>query len=60
MDLWSALLVVAAAVIGIYFRAEAVVDSKAPGVINWLVKVVVAVIAWHLLHQLPVLIHVRL
>lgn len=60
MDLWSVLLIVAAAVIGIYFRAEAVIDPKAPAVINWVVKVVVAIIAWHLLRQLPVLIHVRL
>jgi|GEM_PF-6144992 len=60
MNLWSVLLIVAAAVIGIYFRAEAVVDPKAPAVVNWVVKVVVAIIAWHLLRQLPVLIHVRL
>ncbi len=60
MDLWSVLLIVAAAVIGIYFRAEAIVDSKAPAVIHWVVKVVVAIIAWHLLRQLPVLVHVRL
>ena len=60
VGLWSVLLVVAAAAVGLYFRAEAIVAPKAPGVIHWVVRVVVAVIAWHLLRQLPVLIHVRL
>lgn len=60
VDLWSVLLVVAAAVLGLYFRAEAVVDDRAPAVVRWVVKVVVAIVAWHLLRQLPVLIHVRL
>ena len=60
VDLWSVLLVVAAAVLGLYFRAEAVVDDRAPAVVRWVVKVVVAIVAWHLLRQLPVLIHVHL
>ncbi len=60
VELWSVLLIVAAAVVGLYFRAEAIVAPKAPAVIHWVVRVVVAVIAWHLLRQLPVLIHVRL
>ncbi len=57
---WSVLLVVAAAVFAFYFRAEAVVDTRAPAPVRWIARVVVGVLAWNLLRQLPVLIHAHL
>ena len=60
LDLWTLLILVASVLIGVYFRAEAIISPKAPGVIAWVVRVVAGVIAWDLLHQLPVLLHVRL
>ena len=53
-------MLVASVLIGLYFRAEAIVSPKAPALIGWIVRVVAGVIAWDLLHQLPVLLHVRL
>ncbi len=60
LDLWTLLMLVASVLIGVYFRAEAIVSPKAPALIAWIVRVVAGIIAWDLLHQLPVLIHVRL
>jgi hypothetical protein len=60
MDLWSLLVLAAAVLLGLYFRVEAVVSPKAPAPVGWVVRVVVGVVAWDLLHRLPVLFHVRL
>jgi hypothetical protein len=60
LDLWTLLLLAAAVLIGAYFRVETLVSPKAPGFVGWVVRVAVGVFAWNLLHQLPVLIHVRL
>ena len=51
---------VAAAVFAFYFRAEAVVDAHAPAPVRWIARIIIGVLAWNLLRQLPVLFHARL
>ncbi len=60
LDLWTLLMLVAAVLIGFYFRAEAIVSPKAPAVIAWVARIIAGIIAWDLLHQLPVLVHIPL
>lgn len=60
LDLWTLLMLVAAVLIGFYFRAEALISPKAPAPIAWVVRVVAGIIAWNLLHELRVLVHIRL
>ncbi len=60
LSVWGTLLVAASALFALYFRAEAVVDNRAPAPVRWIARVIIGVLAWNLLRQLPVLIHAHL